>query len=212
MDKVRNSHSKERGTALVEFALCLSFFWVPLFLGTVVIGFSLIQAIQVTQVCRDGGHMYAFGTDFSQTSNKYLLASLAPGLNIDPTGAGGNSVAILSTITYVDDVLCPSGKQPDGSSCSNYHQTVFSRWIVVGKSALHNSAFQSSGTAPTTDSSGNVVNYLDAAAARVTGFSPTVINLTSSSQLAYVSELYTQPPSLITTFLGQPWVNAMSVF
>jgi len=212
MKNLKNRRTKERGVALVEFGLCLSLFWMPLFLGTVVIGYSLIQAIQVTQVCRDAGHMYAFGTDFSTTSNKYLLASLGSGLNIDPSGAGGNSVVILSTITYVDDVTCPNGQAPGGKSCGNYQHTVFSKWIVVGNSALHQSAFQSSSTPPTTDSSGNVTNYWDAPAARVVGFSPSVLPLTSSSQLAYVSELYDHSSSPLSTFLGNPWVASRSVF
>jgi hypothetical protein len=156
--------------------------------------------------------MYAFGTDFSQTSNKYLLASFAPGLNIDPTGAGGNGVVILSTITFVDGTLCPNEQQPNGSACGNYGKTVFSRWIVVGNSTLHQSAFQSASGPPATDSSGNVTNYLNDPAAQAVGFSPTVISLTSSSQLAYVSEMYEQSPAMLSTFLGNPWVAARSIF
>lgn len=206
------ARTDERGSALVEFVLCFSLFWVPLFLGTLVIGFSLIEAVQVTQVCRDAGHMYAFGTDFSQSSNQYLLASFAPALDIDPTGVGGNGVVILSTITYVDDALCPGGNLPDGSSCDNYHKVVFSKFLVVGNSGIHQSAFLSSNGVPATDSSGNVTNYLTAPAAQTSGFSPNVISITSSSQFAYVSEMYEQSNTTWNTFLGNPMVAARSVF
>ena len=89
---------KERGSALVEFALCVSIFWLPLFLGTMEIGLSLRRAIQVTQVCRDVAHMYGAGVDFSQTSAQTLLQSIAPGIDFSSTST--TAVIILSTILY----------------------------------------------------------------------------------------------------------------
>jgi hypothetical protein len=53
MPRLRTIRAHERGTALIELALCLSLFWLPLFLGTVGIGFGLRLETQVTQVCRD---------------------------------------------------------------------------------------------------------------------------------------------------------------
>src|SRR6266700_6460539 len=95
----RQIRPSERGSALIEFVFVCSLFWVPLFFGTLVIGFSLVQALQVTQVCRDAAHMYAFGVDFSQTIYKNLLVSLGPDLGM--TTNGGKGVVIFSTVTYI---------------------------------------------------------------------------------------------------------------
>src|SRR5579875_3756617 len=91
--RTARSRQNERGTAVVEFAFCFALFWVPLFLGSIVIGFNLIRAVQVTQVCRDAGHMYAGGIDFSQSTYQNLFVSLAIGLNMSTNG--GNGVEIL---------------------------------------------------------------------------------------------------------------------
>jgi TadE-like protein len=210
--------NKERGSAIIEFALCVGLLWLPLFLGTLQIGFSLIRAIQVSQVCRDAGHMFAFGTDFSQTSNKYLLASFAPGLNVDPTGAGGKGVVILSTVTYVDDGPCPNGRQLDNQPCPNYHHTVLTRQIVIGNPALHRSAFATPASA---DSSGDV-SYLTDTTAQVTGFSPApsgactppscLVPITSANQLTWLSEMFVQSSDLNWFTTGTRWVTAQFVF
>ncbi len=136
MQVTRKSHSRQKGSALIEFVLCFALFWVPLFLGTLVIGFNVIRAIQVTQVCRDAGHMYSYGMDFSQSAYQNLLVSLAPGLNM--TVSGGKGVVILSTVTYVDQTDCTAGGYPH---CANLNQTVFTRRIVIGNSGLYSSAF-----------------------------------------------------------------------
>ena len=76
----RNSRARRRGSSLIEFVL-RSMFWVTLLIGTLVIGGNVIKSIQVVQLCRDVGHMWAYGMDFSQTSNQNLIAKLAQGLN-----------------------------------------------------------------------------------------------------------------------------------
>src|SRR5690349_11516666 len=99
----QNRHSRERGSALIEFVLAFSLFWLPLFFGTLVIGFSLIRGVQVTQICRDAGHMYSYGIDFSQQSYRNLLAGIAQGYNLT---SSGNGVVVLSTVTYITSTDC----------------------------------------------------------------------------------------------------------
>lgn len=217
MAKLKSGSPSERGSAVIEFVLCFGLFWVPLFMGMLVIGFNLIRAVQATQVCRDAGHMYSFGVDFSQIGYKNLLASLAQGLSIDPTGTGGRGVVILSTVTYVDATQCQAGGYP--VTCPNRGQIVFTRRIVVGKSSLHSSAFGTP-NASLIDSAGNIragnntgtSGYLNDSSTIANGFSG-VLSLTSGQQYAYISELFVQSSDYDWwSFLGPLQVSARSIF
>jgi hypothetical protein len=212
----RNRQPRQSGTATIEFAFCVGLFWLPLFLGATQFGFELIQAIQVTQVCRDAGHLYAYGISFSQSSNQYLLASFAPNLNVDPTGQGGTSVVILSTVNYIDLAECQAGGYI--STCPNYGNIVFTNRLVVGNAGLHASVF---GT-PTTDSSGTgkvpsggptTNGYLNQTNDVVESF-PNISLSTGSTgqQTAYISEMYSQSSSLSWFLPSGPWVSGISFF
>ncbi len=194
--------------------MCMGMFWVPLFLGACQFGFELIQAVQVTQVCRDAGHLYAYGINFVQSSNQYLLASFAPNLGVDPTGVGGTSVVILSTVNYVSTADCQAGGYT--STCPNYGQIVFTNQVVVGNQSIHSSAY---GT-PTTDAYGNVAagtpstsGYLNASSALVKNFPGITLSTgTSGQQYAYISEMYSKASGLSWFFSGPDWVNSASFF
>jgi TadE-like protein len=201
---------------VVEFAFCLGLFWMPLFFGATQFGFQLIQANQVTQVCRDAGHMYAYGISFSQPSNQYLLASFAPGLNVDPTGQGGSSVVILSTVNYIDIAECQAGGY--ASTCPNYGLIVFTNQTVIGNPSLHASLF---GT-PTTDSTGtgtvppggpSTSGYLNQSSAVAKNFPGISLSTGSTGQQsAYISEMYSRSSSLNWFFTSGPWVNCIFFF
>ena len=212
MRKHVKSSSRERGSVLIEFVFTFVFLWIPLFFGTLVLGLNLVRAVQVTQLCRDGAHLHSKGVDFTQALSKQLLASLAPGLNVDTTGAAGNTVVILSTLTYVDTAQCQAGGY--ASTCPNYQKTVFTRRIVVGKASLHASNY---GTPKATliDSAGNIASgnnsgtkgYLNDSSAVAAGF-PAL--LTSGQQYAYVAETFfiSSDPQW-WAFLGSPNVSAV---
>ena len=211
--------SHQRGSAIVEFVFAVSLFWVPLFLGTLVLGFNLIRAIQVTQVCRDSAHMYSYGVDFSQTSYQTLLANLATGLNLNVSGdsgpfggSAGSAVIVLSTISYIDHTACAAGGYSD-SACTNLGSTVFTKQIVLGNSALHASAFGTP-NASDLDSSGNVssAGYLTHSGDKATNFSPQVLSLTASTQFAYVAEMWVQSSNSWWSFLGTPIVSSRAIF
>jgi hypothetical protein len=158
--------------------------------------------------------MFAYGIDFSQSGNKYLLANMAPALNLDPTGAGGTGVVILSQVQYVNTTQCQAGGYT--STCPNNNQLVFIRQIIVGKSSLRASVY---GT-PTTDSTGTVPSgspstsgYLNQTSALVQGFPN--ISLSSSGsgqQYAYICEVYAQSQGLTWFLPGTNWVNDQSFF
>ena len=201
----------ERGSALIEFVLCFGLFWVPLFLGTLQIGFNLIRAVQVTQVCRDAGHMYSRGTDFSQSSYQNLLQSLAPNLNLLTSG-NANATVILSTITYIQQTDCVAAGYP---TCSNAGQFVVTRRITVGaNSGLPASAYGTPAQSTYADSSGNitVAGYMNDTSTQAPAFANVIPALTSG-QYAYVAEMYVQSQDYNWwSFLGTTGVSARSVF
>jgi hypothetical protein len=218
----KNPHSKERGSALVEFILCFSLLWVPLFLGAVQFGFKLIEALEVNQVCRDAGHLHAYGVDFSQSSNKYMLASFAPRLNVDVTAAGGDGVVILSTISHVDGPMCNAGgyvgSNPTG--CPNLDKDVVTNRVVVGKTlqssafGTPNSSILDTSTGKVRSGSPTVTGFLNDSSAVATNFS-SVITLSSGAtgqQTAYVSEMFVRSTTLNWFLPGTQWITSRNVF
>ncbi|MCL6546226.1 MAG: hypothetical protein K6T61_13430 [Bryobacteraceae bacterium] len=183
----------ERGVELVEFALVMALL-TPLLLGSVGAGLNLIRSIQVVQVCRDSGHMFSRGVDFSDPGNQVLIERLAHGLDIRI--AGGTGVVILSTVLMVGPDQCAAGGVPTGS-CTNLNQPVIVKRVVIGNAGARASAF---GTPPPSiiDANGNVQNYLTNTGARATGFNA-VLPL-QPGDTAYVSEVYV--PSADYSFLG----------
>ena len=193
---------------MVEFTLATALFLVPLLFGTMVIGQNLLREIEVTQVSRDAGHMYSYGIDFSQTANQNLLVDIAKGLSFQTSG--GNGVVILSTVTFIGPNDCAAGGY--GNNCANVNQTVITRRIVIGNSAIKSSAFGTP-NASLMDSSGNVsqAGYLNDTSTRAAGFS-SLIPLVSG-QYSYMSEMYVSTPDLSWwSYLGTTGVSARSIF
>lgn len=184
----------KRGSAIIEFVLAAALIYTPLILGTIVIGMNLIRAIQVTQLNRDAGHMFARGVDFTLAANQQILQHLAGGLDLTP---GGKSVVILSQIVKVD---C--------GSCANKNVAVFMRQIVLGNSALRASRF---GTPPTI-SGGTVENYDSNLAARTVNFDPAVMPM-QTGEMAYVAEAYYRSSELdLPGFMTSTGVSARGIF
>ena len=194
----QQNRRKSRGTAIVEFVLAATFIYTPLILGTMLVGVNIIRAIQVTQVNRDAGHMFARGVDFSATVNQSMLAYVASGLNLT---SDGKSVVNLSAILKVGPKECPTG-------CANLGKTVFTRQIRLGNTALRASAY---GT-PAVNGSGAVVNYLTSSAAVTTTFDPAVMTL-SDGEIAYVAETYYSSSELdLPGFMTGTGVFARGIF
>ncbi|MBV9937240.1 MAG: hypothetical protein JO150_01955 [Acidobacteriaceae bacterium] len=209
---------RERGSALVEFVLCMSLFWVPLFFGMAVLGFGLVRALEITQICRDAGHIYANTPAISQASLQTLLSSLATSMNLTNSG---NSFIVLSTITYVDASDCQAANlSADSTNCPNMNNYVFMRQVIIGNSTLGltgTPAFQSAFGTPASsiqDSSGSIspANYLTSSNALVTNFPATGITLVHG-QVSYVSEMFATPlQPIVWSQLSNPVVSARSFF
>jgi hypothetical protein len=151
--------------------------------------------VEIVQVSRDVGHMYARGVDFSQTANQNIAVQLATGTTMTTTG--GNAVMILSQITQVYQADCTAAGV---SSCTNLNQTVVVNRIVFGNSSLKASQFGTP-AASIVNSSGNIAasDYLQNTTAVAAGFAALLsaagITLVDGD-VAYLDETYFQTPSL----------------
>src|SRR5262249_17383136 len=80
-------------------------FWIAVLFGTVAIGTNLTRTIQVVQISRDLGNMYAQGTDFSATGMQNLI-----------TGNSGNSASLVQGM---DRRAVPARQEAYGSGGVN---------------------------------------------------------------------------------------------
>jgi hypothetical protein len=199
---------------MVEFTLTMSLIIVPIFFGLIVTGLSLVLANQVTEVCRDTGHIFAYNVvDFSQTASQLLVTNqLAQGLNMTPTG--GNGVIYLSQMTYVDATACTSaGLQANSTQCPNINQTVVIKRLTIGNTSTKASTFAPAITPSIISSSGDIssANYLTDTSVQAPAFA-NLISL-SAGQYAYVSEMFLNPPTFgLWALFDTNTVTARSVF
>ena len=181
------------------------------------LGFGLVRAMEVTQVCRDVGHIYANTPTIPQASLQTLLSSLATSMDLTNSG---NSFIVLSTITYVDASDCQgAGLSADSAHCPNMGNYVFMRQITIGSNTLgrSGSVYASTFGTPSTniqDPSGSIkpADYLTSASALVTNFPTTGITLVHG-QVSYVSEMFATPlQPIVWSQLSNPVVSARSFF
>lgn len=133
---------KCRGASMIEFTFALLIL-VPLLLGTTAIGLNMVLDLQVVQLARDAGHMYAKGMDFSQPGNLTILVDLGSGVGMSSTAGSGNAVVVLSTVKYVDKGVCAGFGLVDTNGnpvgCTNYQKWVFTQRLTIGNGTLHSS-------------------------------------------------------------------------
>lgn len=147
LNRGRTGGDAPRGSALVEAALVIALFFVPMLFGVAVVGLNLLRVSQANQINRDAGHIFARKVDLSATTggmqNRTALYALAPRLRT--TGASGTAVLILSYVSYIAPSTCTSCPFVC-TNCANLGHVAFIQQIVVGNSALKSSYF---GTVPT---------------------------------------------------------------
>jgi hypothetical protein len=189
---------------LVESALVIGLVMVPLLLGVVVIGFNLIRALQVNQINRDAGHMFARGVDFSGSSsglvNQGILFKMAP--RLETTTTSGTGILILSTVQYIGPNQC--------NKCNNLNHAVFIQRIILGNAALKLSDF---GTVPAAslNTDGTVKSPTTDSAARADGIL-TYLALQDGDR-AYISETYFSSSDLsIPGFPSPSGTSARAIF
>ncbi|HXE12311.1 MAG TPA: TadE family protein [Bryobacteraceae bacterium] len=193
------NRASERGSAMIEFLLS-SLIWLPLLLGTIVFGINLIRAIQVSQLARDSGHMYAKGIDFSQNENTPLLARMAANLSIKGAASDPGAI-VLSQVTYVTDKDC--------DACANLHQYVFTSLYVFGNAAygvtkLGNPIGYYNQTLTSDE-------YLTKTALRAPNF-PDILAHDQPGQTAFVSEVTVNSQAISWTDFSNTGSYARSIF
>jgi hypothetical protein len=223
MNRQTAGKSREQGSALVEFTLCVVFFWMPLFAGLVIAGTNLIRGMQVTQVCRDAGHMFAFGADFTQPSYQNLLVNLAPSLGLSTTATASHGVVIFSQITLIDDTCDGTSTKAKPVTCTNDGYYVVVKRIVVGNPALQSSQFGTPDANVINATTGEVSQngYLNNSSTRAYASGATAVSGVSFAppivlpvtQYAYAAEMYvTSPQGSSWSVTGPPSVAAQFIF
>ncbi len=145
---------------MVEFSLLLPVI-IPLILGTMWIGSTMVRGQQVTQMARDLASMYSRGVNFSSaggSTSSAILTNITQQLGA--LTASGTGVVIFSTLTYVGNSVCASAGSTYGSlsplshtaQCSNYGKFVFTQQYTQGNTTLRTSNF---GTAHAADMDSN---------------------------------------------------------
>jgi Flp pilus assembly protein TadG len=173
---INRRRKRQSGTEFIEFALSALLLF-PLMMGMIILGLNLGRSIQVAQVCRDAGSMYVRGVDFSQTPNKNQLVRLANGMGM--TANGGNGVVILSKVQYIPASSCT------GIPNCNSNQYVVVQRLTIGATSVTSSRLGPAGSI-STDSSGNVTNYMTDPNAVSTNFSN--IMTLATNEYAFVAE------------------------
>jgi len=184
----REKRARCSGSTIVEFAFSLLLL-IPLTIGVYVMGFNLTRGIQVIQVGRDVGHMFARGVDFSVPANQDIAVKLAGGLGL--TRTGGDGTVIISKVYFIGHDQCAAGGLTD-DQCTNINWPVFTKRIVVGDPAILVSAH---GTPSSVLSDGTVNNYLRDTTARANGFIALMPNMGPGMD-SYMVEVYFRSPGL----------------
>jgi hypothetical protein len=184
----------ERGNSLIEFGLVAPF-WIAVFFGTIAVGVNLTRSIQVVQISRDLGHMYAKGADFSSPSITNLLTgggsppstSLVQGMDLS---SSGNAVIILSQVRHVysTDSDCTSG------TCANAGSDVFMNRITIGNTSLRSSFLGDPGSSDL-DAQGNAKN-------------PTTLTTDKTNQNALFASTYTKPGGGAVAFVVEIYMSS----
>jgi hypothetical protein len=212
----RPQSNRRLGSAAVEFVLVGAFFFTPVILGLMSVGFTLTRALQTANLTRDVGRMFVRGVDFSVQSNQDLVTGspskpnmpvLARGLGMQGNGGNatggtsGNGVLVLSIMTKVSS----------SCGCNNAGHIVLSRRIVVGNKTLFASSYGNPTGSLINQTTGAISNYTNEITARADSFSG-IITL-SSGELAYMVETkFVFPDLAINGVFPSPAVFWRSVF
>jgi len=210
----------QKGQEIIEFGL-MAFIFVPLFMGSFVVGMNLIRSIQCNQVTRDLVDMYIHGADFSTYPMQQEAARLAQGLNLQVgssfngnqqanTGNGGNGLVTVTQIMWVGSTTSASCIAVGAANCTNHDSFVYTQQIQFGNSTLSNSTTVTLATpsGATINSAGIVQNYITDSHAKLPSAAQTAMQslwganantgqtALTDGQVVYIVEGYFQSPDL----------------
>lgn len=208
MEENTAQRAGERGNAILEFALVISFLGMLLF-GTFSVGMTLTKSVQAGVISRDAGAMFMRQVDFTTTQNKDMLVRLANGMGM--TANGGNGVVVMTKLLRIGVNECAAGGLGVGA-CPNFEQTVVVKRVAVGNSSLFASAFGSPTlTLIQADGDITVSSYLTDVSVRASTFD-SVMTL-SAGENAYVSEAYFLTPEInLPGYRSNTYVYQRNIF
>jgi hypothetical protein len=225
----------QKGQEIVEFGF-VALLFVPLFMGSFIVGMNLIRSIQDNQVCRDLTDMYIHGADFSTYPMQQMAQRLAQGLNLQigssfsanqnaNTNNTGNGLVTVSQIMWVGATTDPNCVSVGAGNCTNHDSFVFTQQIQFGNGTLASSSTVSVGspTGATLTNAGIVQNTITDTHAKLASAPQTAMqNLwqTNSNgqaslkdgQVVYIVETYFQSPDLSLGSLAGNGVYARYFF
>lgn len=203
-----NRKRQQRGNAIVEFALVVTFL-MSLIFGTFSIGMTLTKSVQAGIVSRDAGAMFMRYVDFTLTANKELLVRLANDMGM--TATGGNGVVIMTQVTKVGSAQCAAGGL-SAAQCTNSGRNVVVKRVTVGNPSIYTSPFGSpNASIVAIDGTITAANYLKDASARADAFA-SVMNL-NDGEFAYISEAYFLTPEIsLPGYRNNTYVYQRNIF
>lgn len=225
----------QSGQEIIEFGLVAVLF-VPMFLGSFVIGMNLIRSIQANQVCRDLTDMYIHGADFSTYPMQQMAQRLSQGLNLQigasftgneqsNTANHGHGLVTVTQVMYIGPTTSPSCQAVGAGNCTNHDSFVYTQQIQFGNGSVANAGTVSLGSpsGATISSGGIVSNYVtdshaqlgSTAQATMTSLWQTTNNgqtPLTDGQVAYVVETYFKSPDLSVGSLSGNGVYARYFF
>jgi|SRR5579864_940595 len=210
---------RQKGQEMVEFAVVIVLF-IPLIMGSFILGMNLIRSNYANQVCRDLTDMYIHGADFSTYPMQQLASRLAQGLNLQigssysgnsatNTSNSGNGLVTVTQIMWVGATTSPNCTAVGAANCTNHDSFVYTQQIQFGNGTLANSNTVTLGspTGATLTTAGIVQNPVTDSNAKLAsgpqtamqGLWQTTSNGQTSltdGQLVYIVESFFQSPDL----------------
>ena len=209
---------RQKGQEIVEFAF-VALLFVPMILGSFVIGMNLIVSIQAHNMVRNLGDLYIHGADFSTYAYQQLAQRMGTGLNLQMpsfsgnvqsnTGSSGDGIIWVTQVMYVGKTTDPNCTAVGAGNCTNHDGFVFTQRVVFGNSTVATQHPSSLGnpTGATISSQGSVSNSVTDIHAKLPSSAQTAMTSLwqttangqqplSDGQIFYASEGYFQTPTL----------------
>ncbi len=217
---------KQGGQEALEFAL-IAIIYVPLFVGSFIVGINLIRSIQASSACRDMVDMYIHGGDFSTYGMQQEAQKLAHGLNLQigssftgneqaNTGNSGNGLVTVTQIMYVGTTTDSQCVAVGAANCTNHDSFVYTQQIQFGNGTLASATTVTLGSPtgatlntdgilqnPVTDSHAKLGAVPQAAMQALWQVNTNGQTPLTDGQVVYIVETYFQSPDLtIGSFAG----------
>ena len=196
-------------------------FMTMLLLGTIGAGLGLVRNLEVIQLARDAGRLFAKqdkNIQFQYQSTQDILVNIANDLGLvhTATGTTANCLGLRAPArrSYIFQkrpiwtaASCPSGAT---AACANYEHWVFEQFIVIGNTSVATSHFGNPASTIISSTDGTITpaNYMKnpSAIANISG-----VAALPSQGVLYMAEA-TGPGITVPGFWNSPKVYSYAIF